>query len=115
MAADFDWADRTVAGETISIALRVPEDLKYLEGHFPGDPIVPGVAQLVAIAEAAIAREFPDLGPPTGVRQLKFMSALRPGDSLTLLLRRRDSSVEVSIMRGDTECTSAVIAFAPAP
>jgi 3-hydroxymyristoyl/3-hydroxydecanoyl-(acyl carrier protein) dehydratase len=111
--SDFEWGRRTVDGDTIALALRVPDDLEYFEGHFPGDPIVPGVAQLVAVAEAAIAREFPELGAPAGVQRLKFMAAIRPGDELVLTLRRKPESVEIAIARGETACTSASIRFKP--
>jgi 3-hydroxymyristoyl/3-hydroxydecanoyl-(acyl carrier protein) dehydratase len=112
--SDFEWGPRTALGDRIAVELRVPEDLKYFEGHFPGDPIVPGVAQLAAM-ETAIAREFPELGPPTGVQKLKFMSALRPGDSLVVTLARKAESVEIAIARGDTLCTSASFRFKPRP
>lgn len=110
--SDFEWGRRTVDGDTIALALRVPDDLKYFDGHFPGDPIVPGVAQL-AIVEAAIAREFPELGAPAGVQKLKFMAAIRPGDELVLSLRRKADGVEIAIARGETACTSASFRFKP--
>jgi 3-hydroxymyristoyl/3-hydroxydecanoyl-(acyl carrier protein) dehydratase len=113
MAVDFEWGERTVNDGIVAFALRVPADLRYFEGHFPGDPIVPGVAQLTAIAETAIRREFPDLGSVKSVQRLKFMAALRPGDALVLSLRRRDAQVDVSIARGETECTSASFVFEP--
>ncbi len=40
----------TPAGESAAFALQVPQDLLYLQGHFPGYPLLPGIAQLLAIA-----------------------------------------------------------------
>ncbi len=61
-------------------SLRVPVDLAFLEGHFPGFPIVPGVVQLrwaLAIAAELLGR------PPrvARVEALKFRDLLRPGQS----------------------------------
>jgi 3-hydroxymyristoyl/3-hydroxydecanoyl-(acyl carrier protein) dehydratase len=63
--------------------MAVPGDLACLEGHFPAHPIVPGVAQIGWVLEAA--GEL--LGAEPRVRALealKFPTPLRPGDSLEL-------------------------------
>ncbi len=67
--------------------LEVPEDLAYLEGHFEGLPVVPGVVQLGWVVDAASAL----LGAPPhlqAVEALKFHELLRPGDRLALHLER---------------------------
>lgn len=83
----------------VSVDVTVPHDLRYFEGHFPGDPIVPGVAQLTAIAEAQARRAFPALGPSAGVKRLKFMEALRPGDTLRLELTPKPGKVAFKLHR----------------
>ena len=63
--------------------MTVPEDLPCLEGHFPGVPVVPGVAQLGWVLDAA--RDV--LGaPPTVevIETLKFKRLLRPADVFRL-------------------------------
>jgi 3-hydroxymyristoyl/3-hydroxydecanoyl-(acyl carrier protein) dehydratase len=65
--------------------LQIPEDLAYLEGHFNGTPIVPGVTQLHWVVE--YAKDFFDL--PLSIHQgsqIKFMNLMRPLDKLTLSL-----------------------------
>jgi 3-hydroxymyristoyl/3-hydroxydecanoyl-(acyl carrier protein) dehydratase len=60
-----------------------------LAGHFPGFPVVPGVAQIGWVLDAA--REV--LGGPVAVRSieaLKFKRPLRPADVVHL-------SVELSV------------------
>jgi len=63
--------------------LKVPEDLEYLSGHFPGFPVVPGVAQIGWVLDAA--REVL-AGPATlrAVEALKFKRLLRPADVVRL-------------------------------
>jgi acyl-coenzyme A synthetase/AMP-(fatty) acid ligase len=61
----------------------VPEDLAFLEGHFEGFPVVPGVVQLGWALEAAEAA----LGAPpeaAAIESLKFKEALLPGQRFRL-------------------------------
>lgn len=82
LAAD----ETTWQGEAI-----VGDDLAVLQGHFPGEPIVPGVAQL--FWAAALARlVFPacDQALTGEVRGLKFKRAIRPGVRLRVALTFND-------------------------
>lgn len=45
-------AQELVGGKTIC-AFKVDHKVKVLEGHFPGDPILPGVVQVEMMAQAA--------------------------------------------------------------
>jgi len=68
------------SADRLERALRVPADLAFLEGHFPGFPVVPGVVQLrwaLRLAAELLGRE-PRLA---GVEALKFRELLRPGDA----------------------------------
>ena len=49
------------------------------DGHFPDDPMLPGIAQIAAVALVASAgRDFRLLE----VRRAKFMGMVRPGDTM---------------------------------
>lgn len=102
---------RVEGGERRTVRVRVPQELRYLEGHFPGNPIVPGVAQLVPLAYREARAAWPDLGAPTGIKRLKFLEALRPGDELALELLREPAKVRFEIRRGPTLCTHGVLTF----
>lgn len=59
-------------------------------GHFPGNPIVPGV---LLLAEA-IERLGPDAGGPLGCSRIvsaKFLRPVRPGEVVDVELRSRDA------------------------
>ncbi len=72
-------------GELV-LRIEVPRDLVFFEGHFEGNPMLPGVAQVLALVDAEARRAFPDLSS-RGARKLsrlKFQAIVRPGDTLEL-------------------------------
>lgn len=64
-------------GLRLCYRMRIPAGSGYLKGHFPGEPVLPGVAQLQICAEAVAE----SLGRPVTVRsvsQLRFRKPVRP-------------------------------------
>ena len=66
----------------MNVRIAVPEGGPLFDGHFPGTPILPGVAELIMIA-GALAPGGPSL--LTGVRHVRFRGLVRPGDELDLV------------------------------
>lgn len=65
--------------------LTLDPGLLAFQGHFPGDPILPGVVQVDwAVHFATLA--FGPLGAFQGVEHLKFMDPIRPGEAVRLTL-----------------------------
>ncbi len=70
----------------------VRDDEFWCAGHFPGDPIMPGVLQVEALAQTAcfVAMknlsnpDVPMLGYFTTMEKIKFSHMVRPGDTLEL-------------------------------
>jgi 3-hydroxymyristoyl/3-hydroxydecanoyl-(acyl carrier protein) dehydratase len=94
-----------------SFRVLIPRGLKYLDGHFPGRPIVPGIAQL-ALIERAARTAWPDLVAPTGLRRLKFQKELLPGDALIVELDRAGDDVRFVIQQHEAEASRGLMAFA---
>jgi 3-hydroxyacyl-[acyl-carrier-protein] dehydratase len=66
-----------------------PAEAPYFSGHFPGDPVVPGVLLVEAMAQTARCALYLYLGVPTSgylvrVDRCRFQQLVRPGEPLTL-------------------------------
>ena len=76
--------DRLAQGEA-SFTLAIGADLPAFQGHFPGDPVLPGVVQ-VDWAIRLAQETFGPLGGFQGLDQVKFQAAIRPGTEIQLRL-----------------------------
>jgi 3-hydroxyacyl-[acyl-carrier-protein] dehydratase len=78
---------------------RVRPDEYYFQGHFPGNPIMPGVLQVEALAQAGAvaALSTPEnrgkLVLFAGIDGVRFKRMVKPGDTMRL-------EVEMTRMRG---------------
>jgi 3-hydroxyacyl-[acyl-carrier-protein] dehydratase len=85
-----DVVDAVVPAESVTARYRVTGEEPFLAGHFPGNPVFPGVIQLEALAQAGAiavladgryAGKLPLFG---GVEKVRFRRMVRPGDELVL-------------------------------
>lgn len=76
------------AGAEITLSKRVPSGHPAAPGHFPGNPIMPGVALLDEVIAAAVAHGQL-ANAACVVRAAKFLRAVRPGEELTIRLQTR--------------------------
>lgn len=72
------------------------------DGHFPGQPVLPGVAMLAEVVEAAAAIPAAArcLGAAPRLVVAKFLGAVRPGASLVISLRIAASTLDWSVAEG---------------
>lgn len=78
--------------EEIHAVKAVSFNEQFFQGHFPGRPIMPGVLQIEALAQALcilIAESFPEAAAGkrpafAGIEDVRFRRAVRPGDVLEL-------------------------------
>jgi 3-hydroxymyristoyl/3-hydroxydecanoyl-(acyl carrier protein) dehydratase len=71
--------------DTVRVRLHLPADLAVFDGHFPGQPVLPGVAQL-DWAMAAAHRHLGFTQRAAGDFQVKFRNVVVPPAELTLEL-----------------------------
>jgi len=89
-----------------ALAARVPAESRLFQGHFPGRPIVPGVALLALVARAA-ADWRGEEGEILALRGLKLRRPVGPGETLALRLRTRPEATA----EGGGTSAGAEIAF----
>lgn len=97
----FLFIDEIIAlepGVSASARWYVDPEAAFFAGHFPGNPILPGVIIVEALAQtgALAALAEPDSGGKlalfAGIDNVRFRRVVRPGDTLTFttrLTRRR--------------------------
>ena len=81
--ASAEVVDEAVSAGVVQQTLRVPETLGCLDGHFAELAVVPGVAQLSWVMEAARTLAGSEVALER-IEALKFKSILRPGEVIQL-------------------------------
>jgi 3-hydroxyacyl-[acyl-carrier-protein] dehydratase len=88
--------DRVVScepGKNIVAIKNVTINEPYFQGHFPGNPVMPGVMIMEALAQAAAILSFLSLNRDStqnllyyfvGIDKARFKKVVVPGDQLTL-------------------------------
>jgi 3-hydroxyacyl-[acyl-carrier-protein] dehydratase len=107
-----------VPGVSARARWRVDPDAAFFAGHFPGNPILPGVIIVEALAQTGALAALADPGTAGklalfgGIGQARFRRVVRPGEDLVLettLTRRRGPLGQGSgaaTVDGVTACTA---------
>jgi 3-hydroxyacyl-[acyl-carrier-protein] dehydratase len=77
--------------------VRIPAAHPALPGHFPGNPIVPGVVLLDCIVAALERADGVHL---VRIGAVKFLAPLRPDEEAELRIARDDKRIRFRIDRG---------------
>lgn len=81
--------EATKTSDTTSVGKKkIVGDEWFLQGHFPGNPIVPGVilCEIMAQTSSVIIAEKSAVSTPyfTSIKNAKFKNMVRPGDTLDI-------------------------------
>ena len=113
-----DWNEKS-----IKTTLKLTGEEDFFKGHFPGNPIMPGVLLQEAIFQTGAAfmalanKGQSGLGVVTRVQNAKFKSMVKPGDTLEMAVELTEAISNASYMKGTTKVegkTVLVIEFAVA-
>lgn len=102
--------DISDAGE-MATEVCVPPESQWFAGHFPDDPVLPGVAQLGMVYDAVCKarRRFLKLA---GFSRVKFKKIIRPRDRLKIhVMPKRDKEGVFSfriLVGGDIACSGTM-------
>jgi 3-hydroxyacyl-[acyl-carrier-protein] dehydratase len=99
---------------TGTIRLCCPEDFAGFEGHFPGEPILPAVLQLMAVrllAETMAGKPLESVGG----ERLKFKGMVRPAEVIMVRVKLREERellrADFSLERGGAKVSSGTLVF----
>ena len=93
-----DEVEEFVPGESATAYKNVSEDEWYFKGHFPGNPIMPGVliaeslAQTGAVAILSMEENKGKIAFFGGINKCRFKGKVKPGDKMRLetkIIRRK--------------------------
>lgn len=77
----------------ISADIQIPRDSTWFSGHFPGDPILPGIAQLGMVFDV-----IHQLGNQnmkiSSINRVRFKQIIRPDDHLKIIAVPRENYAE---------------------
>jgi len=82
-APEIRAVERTERG--LRLTLKIPADLSYFEGHFPGCPLLPGVVQVTWAIELG-RKHIPFTAQFRSLSAVKFTRVIQPGAVVTLRL-----------------------------
>lgn len=94
----------------VRVRLRVPSTLAWFAGHFPGNPVVPGVAQIGWAIDCA-REHFGQARDPAGIDRVKFLQTVPLDTPLALELRGGAARVDWRLLAGDELLGSGRLLF----
>lgn len=119
-----DGVESIDPGKTITAYKNVSFNDNFFQGHFPGNPIMPGVLQVEAMAQASgIMALYGDEDAQgktmlfMGVNKVKFRGQVRPGDKLvmevTMIKQRRNTIIceGKSFVNGKLVCEAELMSM----
>ena len=99
-----------VPGESIRARLYLDPANNYFKGHFPGEPVMPGVLAVESMAQTAdvlllSAERYAGTTPYfVGIDGVRFMRKIEPGDTIIIEARVEEEIAEKAIVT----CAAAV-------
>ncbi|MEJ8848156.1 AMP-binding protein [Variovorax rhizosphaerae] len=107
---EFALAQLAGDGTAVQVTREVPLDHPVFEGHFPGQPLLPGALLLSEVLEAAngVPALLARLGPHPTLAQVKFLAPVRPGSTMTIELQPEEGAARG--VRFEVRCGDRVAA-----
>ena len=91
-------------------AIRIPAAHPALPGHFPGNPVVPGVVLLDRVAAALERWRGTRVA---GLPQVKFLRPLAPDQDAEIVLAVTNHGIRFSIIHNGATLASGIVEEAP--
>ncbi|MBE6459161.1 MAG: 3-hydroxyacyl-ACP dehydratase FabZ [Alphaproteobacteria bacterium] len=94
---------------------------EFFQGHFPGNPVMPGVLQIEAMAQTAgalvVAADQNSDGSPKSVLFMsvdgvKFRKPVKPGDQLKMYVEKIRARRNVFVFKGESKVDGQTVSEA---
>ena len=106
-------------GKNVTAIKNVTSDDYFLKGHFPGNPIMPGVLILECMAQASCFLQFNMVENPDKkmmllsiINHVKFMQKVIPGDSLVIYVELVKYRLGTARIKGSASVNNKIVAKA---
>jgi acyl-CoA synthetase (AMP-forming)/AMP-acid ligase II len=99
---------RTLHPDSAEVVFELDPALSWFEGHFPGQPVLPGIAQVhMAVKWAEQLWQWRPKG--ASLTQIKFRRVLQPGDLVALRLTRPAGRLRFAYHLGSIVASEGVV------
>ncbi|MCP3953047.1 MAG: hypothetical protein GY697_12645 [Desulfobacterales bacterium] len=89
---------KQVPGNELTAEVTFPGKSPWFDGHFPQDPVLPGIAQ-VAVVHDLMRRAFGQELPIREIGRIRFKRKISPSDRVTITITPTDDSGNVCRFR----------------
>ena len=103
-----DRIEEVKPGEYVNAIKNVTINEPYFQGHFPGQPVMPGVLSLESIAQTTAFLMLHELDDPmkknmfiSGVDKVRFRRLITPGDQLYINIRLKMKKLNLYKFEGN--------------
>lgn len=115
-----DRVTECIANDKLTAYKNVSFNEPYFQGHFPEQPIMPGVLILEALAQATGLLSYSTMGEDhkdklymlVGIDKARFRGQVVPGDQLILTVTLKRNMRGIWMYRGQASVDGAVVAEA---
>ena len=118
-----DQINEVIPGQYVSATKKVNGDEYYFKGHFPGNPVMPGVVLIETMAQAGavsllLMEEYKGkLVLFAGIEKARFKRIVKPGDiieiklNITSMRRNVGKAEAMATVEGEMACSAELLFF----
>lgn len=98
--------------QAVCAEVSLPPDFPPFNGHFPGQSILPGIAQISIVTEI-LNKAFQPGFTLLSVKRIKFLSPAEPGMNLTISVQFDHGNANAEITANNKRISSLKLIYSP--